>query len=340
MADNRLTFLDFQKSQDPDGAPAQAVELMNEFNPFLRDAPAFPTNAPLGHRTTFTRSLPTVGTAKINKGITRSKSTTDQRVDPIGYWAGRSEIDIRHRKIWGEAAYRQRRLDEDKRFEEAFAQEVCNAFLYGNVAEDEASMDGLATRMASLNQGSDNKASQVWSMGTVVGSDGTSIYIVDWGERTCHIGYPQNDSAGAGGLDIQDKGEENVLDVDSNPMYADVTTYDWMTGLVVKDPRRIARLANIDLSDSALDAPTQGRMIDKLEQILSRMPTPPRGTEAVGRRILYCATPLWASFTKQARSQANQALSIQDYLGMPTPHFWSNPIVQVDQISITESAVS
>jgi len=336
-SDTRLTLLDFYKARDPDGSQAQAVELMNQFNPILRDAPALPTNAPLGNRTTFTRSLPSVGTAKINRGVTRSKSTTDQRIDALGYFAGRSEIDSRIRKMVGADAFNRRRMDEDNRFEEAFAQYVAQVSFYGNLASDEASFDGLGTRMGTLNPGTDLTASQVWSMGTVTGGDGTSLYIVDWGERTCFLGYPQN---AAGGLDVEDKGEQNVNDVDGNPMFAYVSVYDWFCGLVVKDPRRIARLANIDLSDALAGGATQGILIDKLEQIMARMPTPPRGDEVVGRRVLYCATALWAAFTKQARSQSNQALSIQDYLGQPTPHFWGHPVVQCDQVSTTEPTVS
>ncbi len=339
MADTRLTLTDFFKSQDPDGAQAQAVELMQQFNPIVRDAPAFPTNAPLGNRTTFTRKLPAVGTAKINKGVTRSKSTTDQRTDAIGYLAGRSEVDERIRKVLGAAAFESRRYDEDRRFEEAFAQYQAQLSFYGDIRTDEAGYDGLATRMGALNPGTDAAAAQVWSMGTVVGGDGTSIYMVDWGERTCHLGYPML-GEGVSQLDIEDHGREQVNDVDGNPMYGYVTTYDWFTGLVVKDMRRIARLANIDSSDAALDAPTQGKLIDSLEKIMARMPTPPRGDNVIGRRILYCATALWSSFTKQARSFSNQALTIQDYLGQPTPHFWGHPILQCDQISTTEATVS
>lgn len=338
--DTRLTLFDFFKSMDPDGTQAQAINLMQQFNPVLEDAPVYPSNAPLGNRTTFVRSLPSVGTAKFNKGVTRSKSTTDQRTDAIGYFAGRSEIDSRYRKVLGTGAFAKRRLDEDRRFEEALTQLMVNTFFYGNVASDEASFDGLAPRMNALNAGADAKASQVWSMGAVVGGDGCSIYVVDWSELTAFLAYPMEQEGVQGGLDIQDKGERPVNDDDGNSYDAYVTAYDWFVGLVVKDPRRIARLANIDLSDSALDAPTQGALIDKLEQIFARMPTPPRGTESIGKRILYCPTALWASFTKQARSKSNQALSIQDYLGQPTPHFWGHPIRQVDQLSTSESTVA
>jgi hypothetical protein len=327
-----MTLLDFAKSKDPNGSQAQVYELMNQFNPCMQDAPAYPSNAPLGNRTTYRRSLPAVGTAKINKGVTRSKSTTDQRVDTIGYFAGRSEVDARIRKLEGDGAFVSKRKDEDSAFEEALSQLVCNTMFYGDVKTDEASFDGLAPRMGALNAGTDLTTSQVWSQGTVTGGDGASIYIVDWGERAAHLIYPPTSIAG---LDVQDKGELSVNDADGNPMQAYVSLYDWFVGLVVKDPRHIARLANIDISDAALDTPTQGKLIDILEKIMAHMPDP-----GAAQRVLYCPFKLYSSFNKQARSFSNQALQIRDYLGRPTPHFYEYPLRKVQQLSITEATVS
>lgn len=332
MADTRMTLLDFAKSKDPNGSQAQTYELMNQFNPCMQDAPSYPSNAPLGNRTTYRRSLPSVGTAKINKGVTRSKSTTDQRVDTIGYYAGRSEVDARIRKIEGDAAFVQKRKDEDAAFEEALAQLHCQELFYGDVKLDEASFDGFATRMATLNAGASFTDPQVWSMGAVVGGDGASIYVIDWGDRAAHFIHPPTTTAG---LDVQDKGELSVDDVDGNPMQAYVSLYDLFVGLAVKDPRHIARLSNIDCSDAKLDSPTQGRIIDQLENIMSYMPDP-----GGAQRVLYCPFKLWSAFTKQARSQSNQALSIRDYLGRPTPHFWEFPLRKVQQLSTTESTVA
>jgi hypothetical protein len=332
-ATNRLTLLDFASTKDPNGTQAQVFELMNQYNPPMQDAPAFPSNNVIGNRTTYRRSLPAVGTAKINKGVTKSKSAADQRMDPIGYFAGRSEIDSRIQKIEGTAAFLKKRRDEDLAFEEAFAQLVCNGIFYGNTKLDEASFDGLAPRMASLNAGTSLKDPQVWSQGTVSGADGCSIYVVDWGERAAKLIYPPNTIAG---LDVADKGEINVKDEDGTAdMFAYVTAYDWFVGLAVEDVRHIGRLANIDTSDAQLDAPTQGKLIDSLEQIMSFMPDP-----GAAQRVLYCPFKLYASFSKQARSFANQALTIRDYLGRPTPHFWEFPLRRVEQLSITEPTVS
>ena len=333
--DTRVTLLDFVLTKEPDGSLAETVELMQQLAPILQDSHVMPANAPYGNRTTFRRSLPLVGTAKINKGVTRSKSATDQRSDVIGYFAGRSEVDSRIRKIEGDLAYARKRSDEDKSFEESLAQLVTNYFFYGDVKTDEAGFDGLHARMSTLNQGTDITASQVWSMAggqAVVGSDGFSLDIVDWGERAACLIFPPKT---VGSLDIQDLGDIPVNDSDGNSMQAGVTAYDWFIGLSVRDPRHIARLANADLSDSQLDTPLQGKIFDRIESILSLMPEP-----GASNRVIYCPLRAYSSFLKQARTVSNLALSMAEYLGKPTPHLWGYPLRRSDQMSTTESTVS
>lgn len=333
MADDRLTLYDFHKSKDPDGQPAQIVEILAQENPAIQDAPIYPSNAELGHRVTIQRNLPTVATAKINKGIAKSKGTTEQLVDAIGYWAGRSEVDPRIRKLQGDGAYMSRRTAEDRMFAEAASQTVCQALFYGNHTTDESSFDGLAPRMNALNTTSFTDPI-VASMGTVTGGDGTSIYIVDWGERACHLVYPQRYESGKG-LVIEDLPDRDVSDVDGNSMRADVTEYHWYCGLAVEDRRRMGRLANIDLSDALLASPTQGWLLDQLEVVLSYMPDPGGAT-----RVMYGPTLLEPGWRKQARSRSNQALTIQDYLQKQVVHVWGIPYRSVRQLSVAEATVA
>lgn len=332
-SDTRLTLYDFAKAKDPNGQPAMTIELMNQLQPILQDASAEPANAPYGNRTTLRRTLPSVGTAKLNKGVARSKSQTEQRQDVIGYFAGRSEVDARFKLVEGATMFASRRSDENNAFREALAQAVTNALFYGDTKTDESSFDGFAPRMAALNQGASLITPQVWSNGSVSGGDGCSLFVVDWGEQACKLIFPPN--VESGGMAVRDLGEISVDDDDGNPFQAGVSTFDWFVGLAVKDPRHMARLANIDLSDALLDSPTQGRIFDKMEQIFGLMPEP-----GSAQRVIYCPLRLYAGFNKQARSVSNLALSMQEYLGKPTPHIWGYPIRRSDQLSITEGTVS
>lgn len=337
MADTRLTFLDFQRQLDPSGENLLPVaEVLNQINAPLQDGPITPSNADLGHRVTFRSGLPTVSTGKIDKGVPRSKSTTEQRTESMALFVGRSEIDTKNRITWGESKYNLKRAGEDIAFAEAFSQYIAQQLMYGTIAADEATIDGLATRMPALQQPAPGTSgSQVWSMGTVTGGDGTSMFVVDWqADRGVHWIYPEESTTG--GLQANDHRDVPVKDVDNNDLFADVTEYLWSIGIAVEDPRRLARVANIDVSDANLGASaTQGQLTDKLIDVLSYMPSPDGF-----QRVIYCHARLWAAFRKQALGKANALLTMEDYLKMPTPHFDGIPMRRCDQISISETTVS
>lgn len=336
MADTRLTFMDFQKQLDPSGENLMVVaEVLNQVNAPIQDGPITPSNADLGHRVTLRTGMPVVSTGKIDKGIPRSKSATEQRVESMALFVGRSEIDVRQKLVWGEPKYNQKRASEDIVFAEAFSQYVAQQFLYGTITADEGTFDGIAMRMATLGQPvPGTPGSQVWSMGTVTGGDGTSMFIVDWdADRGVHWIYPQESNSG--GLNTSDHRDTPVNDVDGNQFFADVTEYMWSIGIAVEDPRRIARIPNIDISDANLDVPTQGTIINKLVDVLSYMPD-----VFNMQRVIYTPARLWAAFRKQALNKSNAALTMEMYLGMPVPHFDGIPMRRCDQISLSEGTVS
>lgn len=332
MGTDRATLLDIAKAQDPNGAPALIIEILSQMNPILQDAPAYASNAKMAERTTLRSSLPTVQFAQLNKGTVRSKGSYRQVVDTIGFLDGMSEVDCRLQKIEGEAAIRAYRDAEDKGFLEALNQKVALTMLYGDELYDPQSFTGLAPRLTTT--ATAITGSQVKSMGSVTGSDGTSIYVVDWGRQGAHITYPMN-GTGVAGVESRDLGEIRVNDADSNPLMAYVTQYNWLVGLAVKDPRHIARLANIDISDAGLEFPTQGTLWNALTDVITGMPSP-MGMQ----RVLYTHRNIEAAFWKQAQNKSNNLITTREYLGEPVAHFRGWPIRSLDQMSAAESTVS
>jgi hypothetical protein len=326
-----MTLLDFAKSKDPNGQQAQVIELLQEYNPMLQDAPALAANAPYGNRTTYRRTLPTVGTAKINKGVVRSKSETEQRQDSIGYFAGRSEVDIRIAKIEGMAAFAAKRRAETAAFMEAMAQLVAQTACYGSVALDEASFDGFVPRLGTINEGSSFVTSQVWRNGAS-GSDNASILAVDWGEYACSLMFPPETTAG---IDVQDKGEVSVNDDDGNPFQAALMLFDWMVGLKVEDSRHVGRLGNIDVSDALLETPTLQKIHTGLENLIGMMPEP-----GPNQRVLYCPKWIYIAFCRQAENKSNVHLTMAEYMGKKIPHFDVYPIRKMDRLSIAETLIT
>lgn len=338
--DGRPTLLDYAMLEDPDGKPAQVLEVLNSQMPMLQDAPAYPSNAPMGNRTLVRKALPSVSLGRINKGTKKSKTSYDARQDTIGFLDGRSEVDARTKKVVGEAAFRNERWLQDKGFLEAFGQKGTDLALYGNHATNEDSFDGFIPRMNTLNDDADNTASQVHSAGSVTNSDGCSLLVVDWGEEGASLIFPPNT---VGGVQVEDLGRESVSDAAGDPFDAEVTSYLWFLGLAVRDTRHIGRLCNIDLSDATgVDIfkasptyPSQGGLIPKVMRLLDCMPEP-----GGLNRVIYVPKKLYTGLRTQAMSQPNMFLSMQQYMGRPTVTLDGYPVKREWRMSVAEGTVS
>lgn len=343
VTDTRLTFLDIQRQLDPTGTKLMPVaEVLNQVNMPLQDGALTKSNADTGHRVTIRTGMPAVSTGKVDKGITKSKSTTSQLTETMAMFVGRSEIDVRNKDIYGETKYNMKRATENIVFLEKFSQFIALQFLYGSVAADEGTFDGVATRMPNLAQpapGSSPQGPQVWNHAATVavsGGDGASIYIVDWNpDRGVHWIYPEESTSG--GLQVRNHESVPVLDVDNNSFFADVSEFIWYLGLAVEDPRRIARMANIDVSDANLGAAnTQGYIVDNLIDIIEYMPS-----DEGMNRVMYAHPRILAGFWKQIMNKtAPLYLTEGEYLGKRSLMFAGYPLRRIDQASISEGTVS
>src|SRR6185436_13923035 len=89
------TLLDVQKRLDPDGGTADIVEMLQQTNEILLDAPWYPGNTELGHQFTQRTGLPTVYYRRINQGVPSSKSATAQITVQASMLEAMSKIDER-----------------------------------------------------------------------------------------------------------------------------------------------------------------------------------------------------------------------------------------------------
>lgn len=337
--DTGYSWLDFQKQLAPDGKGFLPVaEVLSQTNAPLQDGPATPSNALIAHRVTMQSALPAVSLGKFDQGVPFSKGATEQRTETMALFQTKNSIDNKYRKVWG-AKFDEFRFRKDRPFVEAMSQKVALHVTYGEqgAQQDEGSFDGFAIRMAALQQPNPgSNGSQVWSKGTVSGGDGTSMYVADWNaDMGVHFIYPENDPSG--GLDVKSYEDVNLTDKDGNQYFGTVTEFYWATGIAVEDPRRIARLANIDLSDANLGgANTQGNIANALVDVLTGMPDP------MGfNRVIYCHNRILAAWEKQLMDKQNPLfITMEEYLGRKIPHFHGYPLRRLDQISTAEGTVS
>lgn len=339
--DGRTTFADYQKLYGPDGKMLPVAEVLNQTNVMLQDAPMTKSNAKLGHRVDFRTALPTVTTGKFNQGIPKSKATTEQHNESMALFVGRVETDIKFKDQLGEEDFNIKRAKDALAFAEAFSQKVSQALLYGSVVGDESSFDGFTVRMPNLQRPLPGQnGSQVLSNGAVAGGDGTSILVVDWHpDRGCHLIFPKD--AKNSGLWSRNLGDPEsglpVNDADNNSFQAAVTEWYWSVGLAVEDPRRMARLCNVDISDAAAGAQaTQAQIIASLIELQALMPSP-----AGFQRVAYMHPLLISAFEKQLMfSPGALRLTLSEYLGEKVPHLGAVPFRRMDQFSISEGPVS
>ena len=336
---NRLTLLVIMRSQDPQGHPAKVMELLSEKFPILTDAIALPSNAQMGNSVTVRTSLPTVQKLRINQGITPSRSSKTQRVDTIGMYAGRSEVDRKIQFTHGVAALNAERYKEERAFVESMGQTVVRELLYGNEKIDSAGFTGFMPRLNTLYTGI--RDSNVMSMGTVSGGDGASILVVDWGQDGAHLIYPRDGERvggepGLAGLRVEAFKEPRDIEDDQGRRFLGyITELHWLLGLSIEDPRHVGRIANIDVSDANLPSPTQGNIHDKMIDLLTQMPSADGMT-----RVAYVPRVLEAAWLKQLQNKSNVWLTMQEYHDKQTLHFWGVPVRSVDAMSIVESTVT
>lgn len=263
-----LTLTDWAKRLDPDGKTAVVVDILSQTNEILSDMLFKEGNLPTGEQTTIRTGLPDVYYRMINAGVPKSKSTTAQVTENAAILEARSEVDKDEAELNGNV--NEYRLSESMAFMEAMNQKQATTLFYGSAANPEEFV-GFSPR---YNDTTAANGQNILSAGGA-GSDNSSIWLVGWGERTCFGVFPKGSKAG---LMHEDLGLIDAFDGNNDRFRAYSDRYQWKNGLVIKDWRYAARIANIDISDlvgltgtQALTASTS--IIKLMSRAIDRMPT-------------------------------------------------------------------
>lgn len=319
-----LTLADHAKRQNPDGKVAKIVEILDQTNEVLHDMLWLEGNLATGHKTTVRTGLPAATWRMLNYGVPKGKSTTTQVVDACGMLEAYSEIDCALANLNGNTA--EFRLSEDRAHLEGMNQQMATALFYGNQQTQPERITGLAPRFNSL---SAPNASNVIDAGGV-STDNTSIWLVAWGENTCHGIFPKGSKAG---IQHTDKGQQTVADPDGNQFEAYRTHFKWDCGLSVRDWRYVVRIANIDVSDLA--GATPANLINLLIRATHKLPN-----LRLGRPAIYCNRAIATWLDIQALNKANVNLRYAEVFGEEVLTFRKIPIRICDSILNNEARVT
>jgi hypothetical protein len=330
LASNALTLADWAKRTDPEGKVPAIVELLGQTNEILDDMLFVEGNLPTGHRTSVRTGLPTVAWKLINQGVTPSKSTTAQIDEAVGIMEAWSEVDKDLAELNGNtAAFR---LSEARAFIEAMNQEMASTLFYGNSDIDPEEFTGLAPRYADTSaENSDNIV-----LGGGSGSDNTSIWLICWGEQTCHGIFPKGSKAG---LQHYDHGEVTVQDstgVATKRLRAYQDQWQWKVGVALRDWRFAVRIPNIDVSDLTDNSGSQADVINLMIKAIHRIPS-----LNMGRCAFYMNRTVMQMLDIQRRDDVAAAgMQYKEVDGKLIPNFRNIPIRKVDALLETESLVS
>lgn len=323
-----MTMLDVMQRLDPNGSHAMIVEMLQQENPLLEDGIWLEGNLPTGDRFTSRTALPSYVYRSFNEGVPNAKSRTAQVTETTAMLATKSAIDSDLLELNGNSA--EYRAGEDAAFLQTLNNAVEDGMFNNSVETDPKKFQGLAPRLAST---SGHAGSQIVKCtDSASGSDQTSIWLVGWGAQGVSFIYPKGSKVG---LQAKDMGEQYVDDGTGNQFRAMVTDWSWKPGLRVKDYKRLARVANIDVG--ALDATgaSETKIIESMVRAYHKV-------KLGGMRwAWYCNRTVGTYLHLQAlHSVRNSTLTIDEVGGKPITRFLGIPIRETDGILDNEAAIS
>jgi hypothetical protein len=322
-----LTLVDWAKRTDASGKVSKIVEILNETNEVIDDAMFVEGNLPTGHKTTVRSGLPSATWRLLNYGVQPSKSRTVQVTDACGMLEAYSEVDKALADLNGNTS--EFRLSEDRAFLEAMNQEFSDTLFYGNSSTDPEEFTGLAPRFNSTT--AENGVNIVNASGS--GSDNTSVWLVCWGDLTCHGIFPKGSKAGFSHTDL---GQQTLFDsaTPAGRYEGYRSHYKWDCGLTLRDWRYVVRIANIDVSDLTKNAGSGFDLIDGLSQAIELLP----GVR-MGRPVFYCNRTVKSFLRRQIANRVASNLTLDNVSGKHVMAFDGIPVKRCDSILSTEAAI-
>jgi hypothetical protein len=216
---------------------------------------------------------------------------------------------------------RQFRMDEAGAFIEGMSQSLAAAIIYANHSVDPEKLDGLAPRLNAL-----SNVRVVGAGGS--GGDTTSVFVIQWGLNQVFMAYPRGSKTI--GIEHRDLGEVTLLDGDGNPYQGFRDHFVSRSGIVVKDTRCIARVANIEKA-GAENLFNEEDLIT----VLNQMKNGGKGA------VVYVNRTVKTQMEIALIDRANVNFTVADGLGgVPVLFFRGSPVRLVDQIGVAETAVA
>lgn len=308
-------------------AMQKIIELQSKTNRILDVLPFKQCNEKTMETVVMRDDLPDVAWRLINKGTTPTKSKSKTASFTCGGMEALAQIDEKLMQINGNS--NEWRLRENAAFQEAMNQKMATTFFYGDEKVNPAGFTGLSAYYYDKTNQDSIWADQIIKNGGT-GAALTSLWFVGLGPDTVYGIFPEGTSAG---FKYRDNGRVKMRDSNNAEFYGFESQYNWDMGLAIRDPRYVARLANIDTTaTSSSDATT---LINNMIRAYNQIENPDKC-----RLVIFCNRAMQTYLDILAQEKTNVRLSIDEYGGKKITHFWGIPILRCDAIVNTESAIS
>lgn len=322
------TLPDVLRTRAPNGQHMSAVDVLSGKYPFLEEMYFTEANDTTSHEFLRTTSEPSGSLVRLNEGAPFSAANVVPVREQMARLEANAQIDERI-LVKAPDPVRYRREREAMHFR-GMIKQYHSLLFKGKVADDARGIDGLETRFGTL-----VTDSVVSNMATPSGTTLSSIWLIKHGPEGFFGFYPKGSTAG---IKEEDWGRETAYDRDGNPFKVLRTHWSWEFGLGVADLRAVKRLCNITISgdnsffeDSTKVQKGEYALIDLVESM------PEGSTDGAA---FYCGPKMMAQFRKRLNDKSNVNVTMDTVWGRPMLHFMGVPIIRVDTLTATESAVT
>lgn len=234
------TLAELEAANAGHGVHPNTVHSIIDAMPLFDQAPLLACNDGSMNKTEIITEYPDLQARAYNEGVEAVKSQSNIVVDSTAMFAAYSVIDADMMKRNGNSA--KWRANKEAAFTRGFAQGMARRIFQGVKGADLKEFDGFGARYKkACDQVIDASAGKTVGAKDVL----TDIWLVDWDKTTVHLIYPEQ---GLAGLVTTDRGEQDAYDAKGRRFRAFITDYQWAMGLAIEDPRRVIRIANVNVT--------------------------------------------------------------------------------------------
>lgn len=344
-AEVAITLADWARTQDPTGSTAAVAELLAQSNELVNYLYWQEANGSTSETVTQRVGLPQIYYRNFNQGVLASKSEYAQITEGMAMADGWSEIDEKLVDLNAQRA--NFRFLEGLGFVETLTQKFCQQFFYGDPTQDSnnATFFGMAPRYGTIS-GATNGQNIIDGGGT--GSANTSMWLINSGPRSMYGIFPRGSAAGLKREDLGLQTSIITAGLGQQKLRVYQEHFTWDQGIALKDWRWCARIANIDVANlksqngatNLIEAMTLASyVIPSISTPASTTGNPLTSIAMTGRQFWVCNRRVRAYLHIQAQNKLNTTLSYEDIDGRKMLTFMGWPILNCDQLLMTEARV-